>query len=149
MQQYISTFIFFINSGNSSNKSIKVHFLFLIIFVFFVVLVVVRAEELHEPVSLPPWLPSHLCADIITVINAVGRDAVPLVEPCGPLHDLSFLADLLKHRLHSWKLEPLLKQPLQPFAPQLRCVKIRHTLNVPNKRHVRYQGMYRSSEMIH
>lgn len=84
----------------------------------------VWAESLQEQVLLPPRVQPHLLADLVAVVDTESGDAVPLVEPCGFLHHLHLSVDLLKHRLYLRELEPVIHQPRQPLAPQLRSVEV-------------------------
>ena len=42
------------------------------------------------------------------MVNAEGRNAVPLVEPSCPLGDFHFFGCLFNHLLNTWELEFLI-----------------------------------------
>lgn len=101
-----------------------------------VVLAAVRAEGLGEPVALPPALPTHLHAHLVAVVDAEGGDAVALVEPGGPLHDLRLLRRLPGHRLDAGEVEVAVEEARQPHAPQLRRVQVGDALDEADEGHV-------------
>lgn len=102
---------------------------------------VIRAKNFRKPTLLPPRTPPHLLTNLITVVDAEGGNAMPLVESGCPFHDLDLFGCLFKHLLNTWKLEHVISQPGKPLAPYLRRVQIRNTLNIPHKSHVGNQWM--------
>lgn len=107
----------------------------------------VGAESLQEQVLLPPRVQPHLLAHLVAVVDAESGDAVPFVEPRGPLHHLHLSVDLLKHPIDLRELEPVVDQARQPLAPQLGRVEVRHALYVAHECHVGYQRVYCPPEM--
>lgn len=113
-----------------------------------IVLTTVRAKYFRYPVLLPPGIPPHILTYLITMVDAVSWNAVPLIEPCRPLHYFHLLKGLWKHVLDIWKLEFVIYQSRKPNGAQLRRVKIRNALNITHKGHVWNQWMDSSPVMM-
>lgn len=70
--------------------------------IFFpIVFTTVRTECLCNPVLLPPRTPTHIFTNFITMVDAMGRIAMPFIEPSWSFHDIHLLKCLWKHLLNT------------------------------------------------